>query len=345
MYFLEKQFVEQLTVKLDEQNNIVIVSEVPFTPEQILKNDQDAYKEAFRRWKYEDWLPEKLKKADEILNAGANRGRFQELIEATRRDIVTPFIGSGMSFPTNKPLWGDFLERICLSSSLDIEVFSALLQEGKYEEAASLILNNMPTRLFDEQLEHTFRINSADEIGGAVRYLPAVFKKAVVTLNFDNLLELLYEAQGNRFTQILAGDRVRYFRNFQFTNHCLVKLHGDLAEPDTRILTAEEFDACYAADSTIRENLSLFFRTQKLFFLGCSLSHDRTTHLFEEVASADANTPRHCAFMQIPHQAQEHLNREHFLTRRNIFPIWYNGDHDECIEVLLIKLLNDVNLL
>ena len=344
MDFLEKQFLEQLSATIDEQNNTVLVSEVPFTPEQILRTDPDGYKEAFRRWKYEDWLPTKLQLADEILNLDNNKERYRYLIEALGRDNVTPFIGSGMSSPSGKPLWKSFLEKMCEISTSDRNTFARLLQEGRYEDAASLILSNMPPQLFNEQLEHTFRVKSPEEINGAIRYIPLVFKRTVVTLNFDNLLEVLFDSIGNRFNPIVAGERIRHFRNFDSTNHCLLKLHGDYAEPDSRVLTNEEFEASYAPDSTIRENLSLLFRTRKLLFLGCSLENDRTSNLFEELVATDTNAIRHCALLRLP-EPERKLEREHCLARRNIFPIWYDGGHDESIEALLVKILNDLNAL
>ncbi|HHF3668001.1 TPA: hypothetical protein ACPOHF_001067 [Haemophilus influenzae] len=34
------------------------------------------------------------------------------------------------------------------------------------------------------------------------------------------------------------------------------------------------------------------------------------------------------------------INKKEELAKSNIFPIWYDGDHDESIEALL-ELLND----
>ena len=39
------------------------------------------------------------------------------------------------------------------------------------------------------------------------------------------------------------------------------------------------------------------------------------------------------------------VGREHFLTERNIFPIWYDGDHNTDIEALLVGLIDDLKKL
>jgi hypothetical protein len=66
--------------------------------------------------------------------------------------------------------------------------------------------------------------------------------------------------------------------------------------------------------------------------------------LLKEVADADKNMPRHYAFLQRP-KASKIVEREHFLTERNIFPIWYDGDHSTDVEALLVGLMEDLNKL
>ena len=67
--------------------------------------------------------------------------------------------------------------------------------------------------------------------------------------------------------------------------------------------------------------------------------------LLKEVADADKNMPRHYALLQRPKTAKKIVEREHFLTERNIFPIWYDGDHSTDVEALLVGLLEDLKKL
>ncbi len=50
--------------------------------------------------------------------------------------------------------------------------------------------------------------------------------------------------------------------------------------------------------------------------------------------------PRHYAFLKINDKTDK-FQRKKELSVANIFPIWYEDDHDECIEALLEKLAEE----
>ena len=90
----------------------------------------------------------------------------------------------------------------------------------------------------------------------------------------------------------------------------------------------------------IREEITLLYRMNNLLFLGCSLGADRTVHLIEEVAGSDPSMPKHYCFLQTPDSDTTRIEREHFLTQRGIYPIWYPSPHDESHIALLDGLLS-----
>jgi hypothetical protein len=347
MRFLEQQFIEQLNAEVDSASGFVIIGDTPFTPESILRSDPAAYNEAFQRWKSAEWLPNVLSKADEIIDKYNNAERFYDLVRAIERESVMPFIGSGMSNPSGFPLWKEFLLILRKNSKLPLEELEEILLTGDYELAASAILANLTIRLFNEQIEHTFRVKGIDEIKGAVRYLPELFRNSVITLNYDNVLETLYHSNGNTFSNSLYGDRIADFRRLNSKGErCLVKFHGDLFDPRARVLTKEEYEGFYLKNERNKETLIQLFKTQTILFLGCSLLQDRTMQLFEEIAKVDEDIPRHIAFLKAPDDEELLIEREHFLTDRSIFPIWYDCEsdncHDECVEALFVKILNEL---
>lgn len=65
--------------------------------------------------------------------------------------------------------------------------------------------------------------------------------------------------------------------------------------------------------------------------------------LLKEIADSDRNMPRHYAFLKMPESPNKMRMREHFLSERNIFPIWYDGEHDADIEALLVGLMEELN--
>ena len=51
--------------------------------------------------------------------------------------------------------------------------------------------------------------------------------------------------------------------------------------------------------------------------------------------------PRHYAFLELK-EGDDRITRKKELAAANIFPIWYSeGEHDESIESLFLKLLED----
>lgn len=349
MKFLLDQFRTRTTALVDLDGNIVIEGSY-FDPGDVLgRLDPTAFDAAYEDWKNYTWLPEVLRRAEDVLDRFNNRERFFDLVDAIRKDAVVPFVGSGMSNPTGFPLWGAFLKLLCGLSHLPEEELESILQTGDFEQAASAIQAKMTKRLFDEQIEHTFRIREISQIRGAVRYLPHIFKKDAITLNYDNILELVFQDNEVTFNQVLAGGDIPNFRRLSTNGErCLIKFHGDRARPETRVLTAEEYERVYVKDERVRESLIELFRNSRLLFLGCSLTIDRTMNVFKEIADRDPDTPRHIAFLKYSDDGTR-VARENFLTERSIFPIWYECDsdncHDEKIEALLVKIMNELGLL
>ncbi len=242
MKFLEQQFIEQISAEVDNDGNIVIAG-IAFAPVAILTNDDSAFTEAFDDWKAKSWLPQTIARADEILDKFNNRERFNDLVGSIRAERVIPFVGSGMSNPCGFPLWADFLRKLREDSTLAADDLEKILLTGDYERAASEIKGNMPEPLFNERIEHTFRIDQGNGLKGAVRYLPYIFKKGAITLNYDIVLETVFTGDDNAFTSVLTGTRISDFRRLSTNGErCLIKYHGDLAQPATRVLTVDEYE-------------------------------------------------------------------------------------------------------
>ena len=215
-----------------------------------------------------------------------------------------------------------------------------LLESYQFEEAADLVASATNLRLLSERVEHDLRIDDPSLISGAVRLLPALFPNLVITTNLDDVLEHLYASCNRPFASVLAGGELAQYRSFKSPNtRFLLKLHGDCRRPAGRVLLSSEYNATYAPNSTVREELTLLYRLNNLLFLGCSLGSDRTVRLIEEVAGSDASMPKHDRFLALPNDDTTRIERENFLTERGIYPIWYSLSHDESLTALLDGLL------
>jgi hypothetical protein len=345
MDFLHSLFDEQLEVQVDTTGNVVIGDAV-FPPVVILRADRAAYDDEFSRWLSERWLPEQEDILEGILAVHANRKRFADLCAALHGDYLIPLVGSGMSTPSGLPAWSEFLRTIRQYSSMNEEDLEELLSRWDYEEAAEQLASSMPAKLFDERIEHDLRIDNPEEICGAVVLLPELFDKLVITTNLDDLLERMYDGRGRRFSHILCGRSIAGYRRVKASSErILLKLHGDCRTRDGRVLGKTEYEQAYVTGSPLREELTTIYRNQSLLCLGCSLNPDRTVELFAEVAAADSGIPRHYAFLQHPNDDDRLREREHFLTERDVFPIWYPGTHDESIQALLVGMMRHLGKL
>lgn len=339
MDFLRTSFEEQLAFSVDTDGSVWI-AETKLDPVTILKSDQVAYEDAYLRWRGETWLPEQQEKLNEILENHVNRDRFIDLCNALKSGFVIPFVGSGMSVPAGLSTWKDFLRSIRRHSTMDEAELEGFLNRCEFEEAVEILMGQMPPPLFDERVEHDLRINSPDTICGAIRFLPKLFEKIVITTNLDDVIEKLYDFQKVPFSNILAGTSIKDYRRIRPTSEkILMKIHGDCRHRDGRVLSKTEYDTAYAPGAEIREEFTMAFRTQVLLFMGCSLGPDRIVTIIEEASRADHGIAKHYAFLEDPGDEATRLAREHFLVARGIFPIWYIGDHDECIQALLVGML------
>ncbi|WP_423822061.1 SIR2 family protein [Salinisphaera sp. SPP-AMP-43] len=341
--FLRAAFEEQLTVEHDPYTNKITIGATPFYATQILSGDDNAYRDEFSRWLSDIWLPEQEEILEQILSIHANRKRYEDLCLTFEHDQLIPLIGSGMSAPSGLPLWSEFLKKIGKHSSITEEEIDLFFSESKYEEAAEAIAGAMPRRLFEERIEHDLRFGDADAINGAVCLTPMLFDKLVLTTNLDNLLEQLYDKYELPFSEILSGESIKSYRRLRgLSSPLLLKLHGDYKSEDGRILSVAEYEAAYTQGAPVFEELSGIYRTNSVLCLGCSMYGDRTVRLLAEVAEIDPGIPKHYAFLKHPGDQDALLEREHFLTERDVFPIWFDGDHDESITALLVGLARHV---
>lgn len=339
MDFLHRVFEDELELQPDDNGNVVIGDTV-FTPVSILSADPQAYEEEFSKWMSNRWLPDQKERLERILLTYKNKKRFDDLCATLKNGQLIPFVGSGMSVPYGLLPWSEFLRNIrpdSLTSEQDLE---DLLAHCEYEEAAECLATTMPNRLFDERIEHDLRIDKPDMICGAVVFLPELFDKLVLTTNLDDLLEQMYDLRKRCFSHVLVGDNIKKYRQIKATSErVLLKFHGDCRSREGRVLGKTEYDKAYGNDSPIREELKTIYRNHSILYLGCSLGHDRTVRLLEEVANSDSNMPKHYAFLQYPNDQNMLHKREHFLTACDVFPIWYPDDHDESIQALFVGMM------
>lgn len=322
---------------LNEQGTIEIAG-YSFCRDTILREmEAVGYTEAFIEW-CEQRKRNNLSRAEEILDQfGSNPARFRKLKEIYDRGAITPFVGAGMSIPSGYPGWTAFLKRVLAETRVVAGEFSQLIANGKYEEAAQALHDDLPPGCFLEHVENEF--GADQEVSGPVQRLPYLFNGAVITTNFDDALTKTYSSAGFEFNEVLEGaDAIEFPRILGENKRVLVKLHGKANSSRKRVLTKSEYDKHYEDDQAL-EGVIEAISTRSLLFIGCSLTVDRTLECLGRIAARKGveNIPRHYAFLKLKSD-EDRLARRDELARANIYPIWYTDDHDESLEALLEAL-------
>jgi hypothetical protein len=319
----------------------VHINDGHWAPEDLLRAmGADAYEKEFRSWlaNYRDQL---IERAHELLDQYDQTECFNKLKEIYKNDAVVPFIGAGMSMPSNYPSWTGFLRKLRTRTTINEVTLSAMLGSGQYEEAAQALADALGQARFDEQVENTFGVDRPVE--GPVQLLPYIFKRSAITTNFDDVLKRCYEGAGCAFSETLLGSQAQEFPRVLATGRpFLTKLHGSATSAFNRVLTKQEYDLAYADPQTLQRVVkTLCSRT--MLFVGCSLSVDRLLSCMRDYNKAEGVgvVARHYAFVSAPESDAELHQREANLAEFNIYPIWYAKGEDSWEIEALLHLLAD----
>ena len=340
MDYLQRVFNREL----DEEGEVEI-SSCTFDRSDILRTmNSQTYNAAFNEWKLQR-KTNLIERGQEILNLlDDNRDWFNNLKNSFKRGRVIPFIGAGMSMPSGFPGWRAFLESVRqeVLDRNETATFTGLLDEGKYEDAAQLLADREADYL-QEKLSNKFgKKLSFNEIEGVICRLPDFFKGHIATTNYDLLIDTILSEKDIVFYVANGLYTLGLARILAENDRVVLKLHGIHDSRKNRIITTADYQSSYEVTNIVPECIrNLCGNT--LLFLGCSLSVDRTIEVMrsiKEERGAD-NTVKHYAFLSKDGLSDsERKDRRRELQGANIFPIWYNGDHDEDIEALL-ELLAD----
>jgi len=341
---MPKEYLQRLYNEYLNIEGEVVIESYPFQRSLIFQElEPETYNQAFSDWENQrkDTL---LNKADEILTLYDNEKRFAKLKKAIKSNGVIPFVGAGLSVPSDYPSWTAFLYRLVEESEIKESELEEMLNKGEYEEAAQQIFDDISGELFNEILENEF--SHEREVVGALNYLPSLFDKhSILTTNFDNLLERVFNEKDNSFDEIKSGKNLdEVLRKIASGSRILIKLHGDCMQIQDRVLTLSEYEKTYVDTNVLANFFERIMFKGAMLFLGCSLSSDRTIDTMKSIVKEKGadSLPRNYAFLQEISDNEKRRLKNKELAKANIFPIWYpKGEHDESIEALFIKLLEE----
>lgn len=288
----------------------------------------------------QDQIQQAEERTAEFLRETQCLDRFRALTARQKNGQVLPFVGAGMSIASGYRPWGAFLLSLLSDAPAARAGVEALLAGGEYEEAAQVVHDILGPGIFAEEIANQLgrhRLNTS----GPVCLLPRLFDSEVLTTNFDYVLTHVFNGAQRPFANEFCGVRLREARQRIGNDpHCLLRLHGEADAQEGRILTRSEYDAAYNGDVSLTNILGALIGPRSLLFMGASLQSDRTFVALRDIRANGSDAPvRHYAFLPMPREDERQARRA-FLAEAEIHPIYYPADdHDQCIEDMLITLM------
>ena len=270
-----------------------------------------------------------------------NRKRFEELVNYGKGRII-PMFGAGVSCAVGYPSWKKLLKDIVEKESEKANV-KKLLDEGKYEDAASFAQKKVGKRTFFDYIKNTFSIENMKKLDSCyISELPDVFTGIMATTNYDKVIETSYINRKKAITTYLPMDEFQYEaieEHLHEGTNCLLKLHGSVDVTDSIIFSKEHYDKYYGFDGidtslSMPKTLNQAIAGRAFLFLGCSLQGDRLLKLFE-----NHNYATHFALLELPKKEDERIERERQLRNDyGIKVIWYPNNREDKYDAIAVLI-------
>jgi hypothetical protein len=227
---------------------------------------------------------------------------FRTIRLAIDNDKLVIFVGSGVSYDSSLPSWGQLID--AMKNSLEEESTNYLKIAEKYYQAYGR--NTFYTRISEF-------FPAGSEPNALHSLLLKLRPRHIVTTNWDNLLEKEILRQGCLYFTVVTDDMLASSPSSQL----LIKMHGDL---DHRNIVIRESDyASYADSRPLIENyVKSLFSANVVFFIGYSLSDYNLDQILSWTRSRTTDAPPCYLILTEPEISQSEAN---YYINKGVYPI------------------------
>lgn len=153
--------------------------------------------------------------------------------------------------------------------------------------------------------------------------------KNIITTNYDRLFENVY---GNKLNLIFSDSHTPYIDDKKVN---LFKIHGDLSDPDSIIITKSDYNRFFENDTeqnTIWNIIKGIVATKSILFIGYNLEDSNVEVIFNKIKNKTGKNGKECYFVASYISPIKSVN----LEKANIHPISLTGEKffEELIEYL-----------
>lgn len=223
---------------------------------------------------------------------------------------VVAFVGAGMSAGAGLPGWYKMISELSLRVGYELPPSQwasgeTLIDAAQYyinREGLHSLIAFLKDRLDTTNKEPTLAHQ-------ALARLPI---SMVFTANYDDLLERAYRDAGKR-VQLVVSDRSLPFlrRDPDITN--LVKLYGDLDQPETIVLARQQYESYFLQRPQMIKLLETELARSDLLYLGWSHTDPHFNLVFGEMLSRFGQFIHtgYAVMFDIPQNQRMDLERKH----------------------------------
>ena len=262
-------------------------------------------------------------------------------------DLI-PFVGAGLTnFAYGS--WPGALKTLAgyISDTKTKQEIRQLIRDKKPLEAAQKLEDARGPNNLAHDLVNLFSAEKLEKKRNqlpreAISLLPYLFPNLVLTTNFDQALETVYQESGHPFAGVLHPGQPELLVQFLRANgnQGLLKLHGTIIGSNIDyskiVFTLRQYDHHYSPGSELGAALADCYRQKMMLFLGCSLEKDRTMEVLRKVWKKGQT---HYAILNCPRAQRDARLLE--LDAMGIRAIVYPKGRHEAVRVILEKLLED----
>jgi hypothetical protein len=214
------------------------------------------------------------------------------LVKAIQSGDGVLFVGAGLSVGAGLPQWKALLQQMivwCTEHRVNLrghmQGLRRSIQRGELIDAAQTLRERMGDQRFYEFVVEVFRRPELTPTENHL-LLPALSFSAVLTSNFDKLIEDAYARLGHPprvYTQRDTAALANLHRDKEFY---VLKVHGDVDRVDTIVLGQRDFRQALFSNNAFKNFFGALRQTKTLLFIGFSLDDPDVTLRFDELAEA-----------------------------------------------------------
>jgi hypothetical protein len=162
-------------------------------------------------------------------------------------------------------------------------------------------------------------------IGVAHRFIAKLPFRAILTTNYDEFIEGAFWAErGISLPKFYQRTLAGVLEEFNGRRPFLLKLHGDVNDPESIVLGYRSYERLMYDDNTYRYCLETLFGTSSVLFVGFGGSDPDLESILSRVAAFDGRRRAH--WMLVPEGAFPHLKAKRLLKDKGVRIIEYKPD-------------------